>query len=108
MQITVLDKGPHLPPLAADADDAAKAAHSAAEHEHAEWHERNKEPVKVTMAAVDAHHAVAADPERYEIVERQNMVRPAGDLESRLSNIEARLERLENPEEEPSVSEPVE
>lgn len=107
MMITVLDKGPSDPaPLGSEADDGEKAAHKAAVAEHKAWHEKHKEPVKVKMASVDANHAVAADPERYEIVERENVIRKSGDLESRLSTIESRLDALENPEETVEVEPP--
>jgi hypothetical protein len=104
MLITVLDKGPSEPkPLGAEADDNDKAAHKTARAEREAWHEKNKEPIKIKMAAIDANHAVAADPERYEIVERENMSRKSGDPESRLSNIEARLDALEKADETPTV-----
>jgi len=60
--------------------------------------EPNDPPVRIKMAAVDAHHAVAADPERYEIVEREKMTRAPGSDNDRFAAIEARLDALEHPE----------
>lgn len=53
------------------------------------------EPREVRMPAVDARHAIAADPERYSEVSRDVVRRKPGGLEDRLTAIEERLERLE-------------
>lgn len=54
-----------------------------------------EEDREIKMSAVDARHAIAADPERYSEVHREQVARKSGDLESRLSAIEARLDALE-------------
>lgn len=96
----VLDKGPREPVAPENPDDEeAVAAHKAAVKDYEAWHKRHadKPPVHV-WPAVDARHAVAADPERYEIQPdppgRPSFMPPPSDAE-RLSAVEARLARLE-------------
>lgn len=51
------------------------------------------QPEVIDMAAVDARHAVAADPERYSIEEHRPVV-PSRSIEQRVSELEARLAKV--------------
>lgn len=102
----VLDKGPSEPkPLEEGADDASVVKYKADVAEHARWHEANPDPVEVRMHSVDANAAIAADPKRYSEVSRVVVTRKSGSLEDRVSNVEDRLDALENDEDE-EVAEP--
>jgi hypothetical protein len=78
--ITLLDKGP--------TDTAAP--------DYEAWHKEHDAPVEVRMHSIDAQHALAADPERYEEVRRDAVIRKSGSTEDRLTAIEERLDELED------------
>jgi hypothetical protein len=105
----VLDKGPREPVAPDNPDDEeATAAYKAAVRDYEAWHKRHPdEPPVHVWPAVDARHAVAADPERYEIQPdppgRPTFLPPPS-MAERISSVEARLARLEAevfPEEQP-------
>lgn len=94
--ITILDKGPVAPKAPDDKDDAvAVTAYRAAVKENEDWHKANPEPVKVTMDAIDARHAIAADPQRYSYVTQDRVLRKSGSIEERMDNAEEWLAELD-------------
>jgi hypothetical protein len=100
MYMNVRDKGPRDPVAPDDPEDKdAVAAHKAALKEQADWREAHPdEPPVYRWAAVDAQHAVAADPERYEIVPDapgRPAHLPPPSMTERMFAAEARLDRLE-------------
>lgn len=92
-KVLVLDRGPREPvkgdPVTRAEIEAEETRIAAAKRERDKWNAEHKEPVAVEMSAVDATHAIGADPERYVIIPRSARVPVT--LDERVTAIERHL-----------------